>query len=76
MKNQAVSNPFQRPLFASLMALVTTLMMGAQALAHPGHDHHANESMLMHVLFYGSIIAAIATCAGFAYGYVKKQGNK
>ena len=76
MKKHLVSAPFNRPTSASLMVLVATLMMSAQALAHPGHDHHANESMLMHVLFYGSIVAAVATCAWFAYGYFKKQSNK
>lgn len=65
-----------KTLIPSLMALVASLMMTSQALAHPGHDHQANESMLIHVLFYGSIIVSVAVLAWFAYGYFTKRSGQ
>ena len=39
-------------------------LLGAPAFAHPGHDHEAWTSELMHALFYGSIAAVVVLAAG------------
>lgn len=62
--------------FTAMMAIVASIMMTTQAIAHPGHDHHANSAMLIHVMFYGSIIAALGVCAWVGYRYVTKQSDK
>lgn len=61
---------------AAFMAVFATIMMSSTAMAHPGHSHAANESMLMHVLFYGSIATAIAAIVWVAYRQLSKQNSK
>ena len=61
---------------AAFMAVFATIMMSSTAMAHPGHNHAANESMLMHVLFYGSIAIAIAAVVWVAYRQLSKQNSK
>lgn len=66
--------------FKSLLSVVATkliiamsLVLSSHAIAHPGHDHHSNHAMLVHLLFYSSIVVAIAVCAWFGYRFYKKQ---
>ena len=61
---------------SAMIAIISSIMMTSQAFAHPGHDHSANSSMLIHILFYGSIIAALGVCAWVGYRYVTQQNNK
>lgn len=60
----------------SIMMLLATLMMSTAAQAHPGHDHHSHSAMLVHLLFYGSIVVAIAAFAWFGYKFLKQQSSK
>jgi hypothetical protein len=48
-------------------------MMSTAAFAHAGHDHAADTSLLMHMLFYGSLILPIALGLWFGYRYVKQH---
>lgn len=57
----------------ALLAVFASIMMTMTASAHSGHDHAANESMLMHVLFYGAIVTAIVASVWFAYTQFSKQ---
>lgn len=59
--------------FGALLAVVISLMTSTQALAHAGHDHTADTSVLMHMLFYGSLILPIALGLWFGYRYVKQH---
>ncbi len=68
--------PGSQTLLAASMALMALLLTSTSAMAHPGHDHAANESMLMHVLFYGAIVAAVAVAVWFAYRQINKQSDK
>lgn len=79
--NSQISKASKRPailngLSTAAIALFTMLFMLRGAMAHPGHDHDASHSMLMHVLFYGSIVVVIAACTWFAYLYFTKQKSK
>lgn len=58
---------------AAVVGLFAMLFMVNSAIAHPGHDHAANEAMLIHVIFYGSIVVVVAACAWFAYRQFNKQ---
>lgn len=60
----------------TMMAVLASVMMSTQALAHPGHDHNAQSAMLVHVLFYGSIVAAIAITVWFVYRNYINQDSK
>jgi len=61
---------------APMMAVFSLLFMSTSAMAHPGHDHGANESMLVHVLFYGAIAAAVAFAVFIAYRQFSKKNEK
>lgn len=79
--NSQLSKASKRPailsgLSTAAIALVAMLFMLRGAMAHPGHDHDASHSMLMHALFYGSIVVVIAACAWLAYFYFIKQKSK
>lgn len=52
--------------FAGMALLVSSL-----SFAHPGHDHSATSSSLMHALFYVSIFALLATGV-----YLVKKNSK
>ena len=39
------------------LSTITLSATTTLAMAHPGHDHDAANSGLMHVLFYGAIVA-------------------
>ena len=58
---------------SALLALAISLMMSTSAFAHAGHDHTADTSLLMHMLFYGSLILPIALGLWFGYRYVKQH---
>lgn len=62
--------------FSALLAFVMSLMMSTQAFAHAGHDHSADSAMLMHLLFYGSIILAIGLGLWFGYRYLKQHNAR
>lgn len=62
--------------FSALLTLAISLMMSTQALAHTGHDHAADSSMLIHLLFYGSIILATAIGLWFGYRYIKQHNAR
>lgn len=64
---------FPQLLSATVMAIFSYFVIANSAIAHPGHDHAANESMLMHILFYGSIALAIVVCGWFVYRQFAKQ---
>ncbi|SUD91727.1 hypothetical protein [Psychrobacter phenylpyruvicus] len=79
--NSELSRTSKRPgllsgLSTAAIALFAMLFMLRSAMAHPGHDHAANHSMLMHALFYGSIVVVTAACVWFAYQYFTKQKSK
>lgn len=52
--------------------VASTTVASVSALAHPGHDHSANTSMLYHVIFYGSVVAGLAILGLAAYQAFKK----
>lgn len=54
---------------------VATTVASASALAHPGHDHSENTSMLVHVIFYGSVAVGLAILGLAAYQAFKKMSK-
>jgi hypothetical protein len=54
----------------STVALSTATTL---AIAHPGHDHTAPTSALIHVLFYGAIFAVGVAAVWFAVRSVKNK---
>ena len=67
-------NKYVKYILQSLLLLVASL----PAFAHQGHDHSHWTSGMMHVLFYGSVLAAAAALAYAATKYTKtrNQGEK
>lgn len=61
--------------FIALTTALTAMLFNVCALAHPGHDHSAPTSMLSHVMYYGSVVVAIAVIAFAAYQVVKKNSK-
>jgi len=62
--------------FNVLLAFVMSLMMSTQAFAHTGHDHSADSAMLMHLLFYGSLMVPIVLGLWFGYRYLKQHNAR
>ncbi len=60
-----------------VMQSLLLTMASLPAFAHQGHDHGHWTSSMMHVLFYGSILAAVAalTFAATKYTKSRKQGE-
>jgi len=51
------------------------MLLSTVAVAHPGHDHAAWESPLLHTLFYGAI-AAIGVAAVARVIKAKRKADK
>jgi len=49
------------------------MLLSTAAVAHPGHDHAAWESPLMHTLFYGAMAAAGVAAAVIAARAIKAR---
>ena len=62
---------------APIMAVLSLLFMSSSAMAHPGHDHGANESMLVHVLFMALLLLPLRLlCLLHTVNLARKKTNK
>jgi hydrogenase/urease accessory protein HupE len=58
--------------FSVRLCLVAVAVLALQAnsvFAHPGHDHHAPQSGIMHWLLAPAHAIPILTCLGFGVGF-------
>lgn len=56
--------------------LLCLLLLSAQSIAHPGHDHEHWSSDLLHGLFYGAAALAFAAVSWGAWTKWKKNDKE